>query len=93
MQKNTLIEQKNGLIACAIFLERLINCGNFSVSNYKDYRMYNLIIRKICNVIRFKRGTAMPRSKSEVVGITFIQRYGNSSPRYMRENHYAFLSE
>ena len=56
MQKNTLIEQKNGLIACAIFLERLINCGNFSVSNYKDYRMYNLIIRKICNVIRFKCG-------------------------------------
>lgn len=55
--------------------------------------MHNLIIKKIWNVIQFKCGTAMPRSKSEVVGITFIQRYGNSSPRYTRENHYAFLSE
>lgn len=32
----------------------------------------------------------MPRHKSEVVGITFIQRCGNSSPRYTRENHYAY---
>lgn len=28
-----------------------------------------------------KRGTAMPCSKSEVVGIPFIREYGNSSPR------------
>jgi len=37
MQKNTLFEQKNGLIACTVFLEKLINRGNFAVSNYNEY--------------------------------------------------------
>ena len=58
--------------------------------------IYNLFLFSSCHKNLYKtrkRGTAMPRSKSEVVGITFIQRYGNSSPRYTRENHYAFLSE
>ena len=54
--------------------------------------MHNLIIKKIWNVIQFKRGTAMPRSELEVVGITFTHECSNSSPRYMRENHYAILA-
>lgn len=33
----------------------------------------------------------MPRSELEVVGITFTHECSNSSPRYMRENHYAIL--
>ena len=32
-----LLEQKNGLIACAVFAEKLINRGNFVVSNYNEY--------------------------------------------------------
>ena len=31
----------------------------------------------------------MLHSKLEVVGITFTHECSNSSPRYMRENHYA----
>ena len=54
--------------------------------------MHNLIIKKIWNVIQFKCGTAMPRSELEVVGITFTHECSNSSPRYMRENHYAILA-
>jgi len=33
----------------------------------------------------------MPTSLSEGPEKTFDDRYGNSSPRYMRENHYAVL--
>lgn len=33
----------------------------------------------------------MLHSKLEVVGITFTHECSNSSPRYMRENHYAIL--
>lgn len=33
----------------------------------------------------------MPHSELEVVGITFTHGCSNSSPRYMRENHYAIL--
>ena len=33
----------------------------------------------------------MPHSELEVVGITFTHGCSNSSPRYMRENHYAVL--
>lgn len=33
----------------------------------------------------------MLHSKLEVVGITFTHECSNSSPRYMRENHYAVL--
>ena len=35
-----------------------------------------------------KRGTAMPRLYLEVVG-NLAYRCSDSSPRYMRENHYA----
>ena len=38
--------------------------------------------------IRRKRGTAMPRLYLEVVG-NLAYRCSDSSPRYMRENHYA----
>ena len=37
------------------------------------------------------RGMPMLHSKLEVVGITFTHECSNSSPRYMRENHYAIL--
>ena len=67
--------------------------GNFLVSNYGVKYNLLLTVNNIEILFKFKRGAAMPHSKSEVVGITFIQRYGNSSPRYTRENHYAFLSE
>jgi len=43
-----------------------------------------------CDNQQRKREPTMPRHKSEVVGITLIQRCGNSSPRYTRENHYAY---
>lgn len=52
----------------------------------------DLCIRFIHNYYWFKRGTAMPRSELEVVGITFTHECSNSSPRYMRENHYAILA-
>ena len=51
-----------------------------------------LIIKVISSTFRFKRGTAMPTSNLEVLRKPVnTDGYGNSSPRYMRENHYAIL--
>ncbi len=62
------------------------------VSNRRVLFLYKLEINRIERIYRFKRGTAMPRSELEVVGITFTHECSNSSPRYMRENHYAILA-
>lgn len=51
--------------------------------------MHNLIIKKIWNVIQFKRGTVMPRLHLEVVG-NLGYRCGQR-PTQTRENHYAIL--
>ena len=53
--------------------------------------MHNLIIKKIWNVIQFKRGTVCHTLYLKVVG-NHRCRCNNSSPRYMRENHYAILA-
>ena len=48
--------------------------------------------RKACIYLTQKRGTAMPTSNLEVLRKPVnTDGYGNSSPRYMRENHYAIL--
>lgn len=63
------------------------------MQNYKGKFIILYIIR--CTVRLYvlqkgikKRGTAMPRSNLEVLGKP-EHKYGNSSPRHMRENHYA----
>ena len=62
------------------------------VSNRRVLFLYKLEINRIERIYWFKCGTAMPRSELEVVGITFTHECSNSSPRYMRENHYAILA-
>ena len=66
--------------------------GNFFVSNYGVKYNLLLTVNNIEILFKFKCGTAMPRSELEVVGITFTHECSNSSPRYMRENHYAILA-
>ena len=50
-----------------------------------------LIIRVIYFTFRFKRGTVCHILYLKVVG-NHRCRCNNSSPRYMRENHYAILA-
>gem|GEM_PF-4094570 len=67
------------------------NNGNFTVPIHKIPVMALLIIRIINFRFRFKRGTVCHTLYLKVVG-NHRCRCNNSSPRYMRENHYAILA-
>ena len=65
--------------------------GNFLVSNYGVKYNLLLTVNNIEILFKFKRGTVCHTLYLKVVG-NHRCRCNNSSPRYMRENHYAILA-